>query len=473
MKTEIQPLEDRQVKITVEFEADELEKARQRAARRVSQQVKIPGFRPGKAPYNVVLRFAGQDYITDQAIELLVDETYPKLLDEHHLEPYGPGELKDIPSREPLKVEYVVPLQPQVVLNDYRAVRIPYEAPVIAETEVEEALQRLRQQHAIIENVERPAQVGDEVSIRLSAQRKQVAEGQSAVLLPERPQLIRIQADPPADEWPFPGFSAHLVGMSVGESKTVSYTFPESSPFEALRGQEAEYVFLVEEVKERRLPALDNEFAHTAGDFENVEALRQAIRTNLERVAQRKYDAEYTSKILAKLLETASIEYPPMALEKQIDSMLDSLKNRLADQGMELETYLKTRRMDLDALRQEFRPVAERRLKEGLVLSRVAEQENIRLDPEEINSRADETVGKMSHYLSPKEARKILTEDFYTSLFIEIGADLLYDRSIERLHAIAKGELIEPPTETAPAEDTTPQPAETDAAPGAQSDPAA
>ncbi len=460
MKIETQTLEDNQVKMIVEIEPAEMESAMHRAARKISQQTKIPGFRPGKAPYNVVLRFAGEEYVSDKAVELLVDETYPKALDEAKVEPYGPGELKDIPSRDPLKFEFIVPLEPEVTLGDYRAIRLDYEEQIVSDEEVERTINSLRERQVVVEPVERPAQVGDQVSIKLSAQRKQVNEGESAVLLPERPQLITVAEGTTSEEWPFPGFSSHLLGLSVGDSKTVSYTFPEDSPFEALRGKEADYIFVIEAVKSRHLPELNDEFAQSQGEYETVDALQKAVRDSLEAQKKGDYDSGYTEKIVDVLLQEAVIKFPPQMLDHEIDHLVDDLKNRLARQKMELETYLKTRQMDDAALREELKPSAEKRLRETLALLQVGKAENIKIGRDEIETEANRTITQLGSYMNPQDARKIFTDEFMQHMFNDITTDLLFKKTVARLHALAKGETIEADESEAPVEAETLVPTE-------------
>ena len=169
MKIDTQPLEDHQVKLTVEVENEKLSEAKIRAARQLAKKVKIPGFRPGKAPYQVVVRQIGDAAILEEAMELLIDDIYPKVIEEADIHPYGPGKLEQIVSTEPPTFEFVIPLEAKVVLGDFRSIRRPYELKEIPEQDVENVLDDLRERQAVIEPVDRPAQPGDLVDVRLSA----------------------------------------------------------------------------------------------------------------------------------------------------------------------------------------------------------------------------------------------------------------------------------------------------------------
>jgi len=158
LNIDVERREDHQAKLTVEVDPSTFDAAKQRAARHISQHTKIPGFRPGKAPYPVVLRLVGEEAIIEEAVELLVKEIYPKALDEAGVEPYGPGSLENLKSTNPPIFEFLVPLKAEVELGDYESVRQPYELAEVPEKDVDTLLNNLREQHATIEPVERTVQ---------------------------------------------------------------------------------------------------------------------------------------------------------------------------------------------------------------------------------------------------------------------------------------------------------------------------
>ncbi len=190
-----------------------MEEMKRRAANKLSRRVKIPGFRPGKAPYPVILRTVGEAAIVEEALELLVEDIYPKVIKEAKIEPYGPGKLENVASMEPVTLEFVVPLDAKVTLGDYRSMRKPYEPKPVTDQDVDDAIKELQERQALVEPVERPAQEGDVVTVRLSGERKDDEENK--VLLSERsvPVIIR-SAD--KDEWLFDGFSKNFIGLLAG-----------------------------------------------------------------------------------------------------------------------------------------------------------------------------------------------------------------------------------------------------------------
>lgn len=455
LKIESTPLEDQQVKLKVEIEPDQLESAKHRAARNIAKRTKIPGFRPGKAPYNIVERFAGQSAILEEAIELLVNEVYPKAIDEAGLKPYGPGKLENIPTTEPPTFEFVVPLEAEVNLGDYKTIRIPYELKPISDAEVERVLQNMREQQAVLEPVDRPAQEGDQVSVKVSAERKNAKEGETPTLIRERSVSIVIRPEKQEDqeaagqEWPYPGFSRQLIGLKAGDEKTVEYTFSEDSPFELFRGTQAEYHVIVENVKSRTLPELNDELAQSQGEYENLEALRTEIRKQLEQRAQNEYNEEYDDKIFEALSTDAQVKYPPQMLDQEVDSMIHSLENRLGQQNMDMETYLKMRQITKEDLSKETRPLAETRLTRFLMLSEISKRENVQIAPEAIQNETINTMNMLFGNMPPKEQRKALTQDMIMSLTSTVTADMMIQETLNRLRSIAKGEADQSPVEEA------------------------
>ncbi|MEJ2305370.1 MAG: trigger factor [Anaerolineales bacterium] len=442
MKIETQPLEDHQVKLVVEVEPEPFEKAKRRAASRLSRRTKIPGFRPGKAPYQIVQRHIGEEVILEESLDILLKDLYPKIIEEAEIEPHGPGKLENVVSVDPLKLEFVVPLASEVELGDYRSIRFPYEPEETTEQDVEDVLQDLRHRQAMDEPVERPAQEGDHVYIRLSAERVIAEEGQDPALIADRPQslLIASEDDDMENEWPFSGFSRELIGMSPGDEKSLTHTFPEDSDYEALKGVTAEFKVTMEEVKSRTLPELNDEFAQSVGDYAGLEELRSEIRNSLEQQNKKTYDDDYDDKILNEVVEQSTIKYPPQMLEEEIDEVLHQLEHRLESQNLDLDTYLMTREMDEDDLREEVKPVAEKRLKRSLVLLEISKKEDVDISPDEVQAETERALDILSRTMSEKDLRKLSTEQLVPNLVSNIMVDMRISKTSERLRSIAKGE---------------------------------
>ena len=462
MKIEQQILDDHQVRLTVELEPAKLEEAKHRAARHISQHKKIPGFRPGKAPYAIILRTIGEETILEEALDILVKDIYPKVIEESKIKPYGPGSLENMPKLDPLTFEFVVPLEPEVVLGDYKGIRIPYRLKSVTKKDINKVLEDLRERQVILEPSDKPAQEGDQVYVKLNIVRTNPKEGEIPALVTDRrmPVVIASQSEVDKAEWPFPGFSKKLINLTKGHEEKYNYTYPEDSDFKDLRGVETEVQVMIEEIKKRILPELTDEFAQSVDEnYENLDALTKDIRQNLANQTKEDYDTKYNEKIMKALVKDSVIKYPPQMLEREIDIYLQQLENRLAQQKLDMDTYLKMRKMDKDALREETKPLAEERLKSTLILLEISKKEDIQVENSELESESVRTLNELGRMMPPDKAKKTLTNEFVRGMIGNIGADLLIQHTWSYLQSIARGEIEED------GEENKPTPNETQAAP--------
>ncbi|UCD41980.1 MAG: trigger factor [Chloroflexota bacterium] len=443
MKIETEKLEDHQVKLTVEVESEQLETSKRKAAKKIAKRIKVPGFRPGKAPYQVIRRQVGDEALLEESLEILVQDIYPDIIEEAEIEPYGPGNFENLVSLDPLTLEFVVPLMAEIELSDYHEIRFPYELPEITDEDVEAVENDFRQRQAIEETAERPVEVGDHVYFKVSAKRfEEEEEVEEGSLIEERSSSV-IVADEEADtsaEWPFDGFSRELIGMSTDEDKTLLYTFPEDSQFESLRDVTAEFSITIEDVKARILPELNDEFAQSLGEYEDLEAMEKDIRESLEQRAEETYNSEYDDQVIDEIVENSTIKYPPQMLENEINNVIQQLTSRLANQGLDMDIYLKTREMDEEDLREETTPVAETRVKRSLVLLEIAREEEIDVSEEELQEETERTLESITRFMSESDRKQFDEPTAMMNLAGNIYAELRMNRTLEYLRAMAKGE---------------------------------
>lgn len=441
MKIETELLDNHQIKLTVETTAEPLDAAKQQAARKLARRTKIPGFRPGKAPYAMIVRHLGEQAILDEAIEILVNEIYPKALEEEKVEPYGPGELEQIVSLEPPRFEFLVPLKPEIQLGDYKSVRLPYDPKEIGDKEIDEVIENLRERQAIIEPVDRAAVVGDVLSLTLSAKRKNPAEGEDAEIVKERTIQVLVKDEDDELEYPFPGFARNLAGMSKGDSKELEHTFPEEFYVENLRNAEVVYSVQVLEVKSRLLPTPDDEFAKSIGEFASMKELRAAIEEDLQQTAASQYDEDYGEQALDEIIQQTKIKYPPQMLEKEIDQVVDQLGERLQEQRLDMSLYLKSRNMTMAELREEVKPVAESRLKKSLVILELSEVESVRVNPEEVETETNRTMDQIAGYIAERNMPKRMEKEVVNNVINSVVMDMMVKKTMERIRHLASGRL--------------------------------
>lgn len=450
MKIEKHIQDDHQARLTVEIEPDILEASKRRAARKLANRIRIPGFRPGKAPYAVIVRTLGDGAILEEALELLVDEVYPEVLSEADIYSYGPGNLEKVVSMDPLVLEFLVPLKATVTLGEYGSLRKPYEVPLVSDEQVNDTLHTLRERQAIVEPVDRPAQEGDIVTIRLSAIREVSEEDKDPVLIRERsvPILLKpTESDAEerhSPEWPFPGFSRHLVGLKIGDQKSLHYSYAQEDGYDALAGVEADFALTVEEIKSRTLPDLTDDFASTVGEYANMQALQNKIRLVLQEQITQEYNDSYDEDILEETRKLSTIVYPPQMLEREADEVIDNLKDRLGQQNQDIEMYLKSRGMTMEELHQEALPAAKARLEKTLLLMELVKAENITITPDELQHQAESTVSMLAITLPQKDVRRLSEENVYRRLMSNIMADMLLKRAMDHLRDVFSDHLAKP-----------------------------
>jgi trigger factor len=432
LKIETQDLENRQVEITVEIPDESLQTAMRSAARRLSRNTRISGFRPGKAPYQVIVNKLGEDAVFEEALDSLGQEIYRQALDQSDLQPYAPGSLDEVVSREPLVLRYTVPLPPEVELGEYQAVRLTFDEVEVTDEAVDEMMEELRQSRALIEPADRPAQLNDVVVLDLRGELREPQENENPVLLDRKGMELILSEEM---DWPIPGMSEHLIGLKAGDERAVAHTFDEDYANEKLRNLIADFHLVCQEVKSRIVPKWTDDLARSMGDFEDLLDLRMKVREGLLESAQREADAEYAQRVLDTVVEGATVSYPPILLTEEIDEMLADLRRRLAGQKLTLEDYLTIEKKSIEELRTELEPQAQERLTRALTLGKVVEAEELDVDDEEVTAKIDRMV-------EPYEERSDqLRKAFdHPQGRRRIALDLLTDKAMKRLVAVAKGE---------------------------------
>ena len=442
MKIELQPRDDNQVQLIAEIDSETLEKYMIRASRQISKQSKIAGFRPGKAPFEVVKRMYGEEAIQREAIELMMDDVYPEALKQAEIEPSGPGQLEEIQNINPPKFSFIVPLKPVVDLGEYRSIREDYTPVVVEEKDVEDVIKSLQNNFATAEPSTNPSQDGDLIYGTLSGELTEVEEGESTDLIRETPyQVVIGDTSPDGDAWPYAGFSANLVGLSDGEEKTIEYTYSDESPYEKLRGKSARFTVKIQSVKKRTLPELNDEFAKTIGEFETLEDLRKNIRERLEQTKTAEYNREFVNKVVDRMVEGATLKYAPHMLADEVEHSLEHIQEDLKQQNLDLETYLKIRNIEREKfISEEVSPAAKRRLERGLVLDKVAELEKVEVSKEDLQKAVLQNL--MGLQQDPEFAKvrgRKKFEELANVVTYQTANQMLNDRVLDRVKAIATG----------------------------------
>lgn len=454
MKIETNPSDDCQLTIQVEVEPERLEKALKRAARSISERVKIPGFRPGKAPYSIVVQHVGEDTVYDEALDDLADEVYSEVIQELNLQPSYPGILMDSSRGETLRLTFLVPLQPQVSLGDYRSVRVPYQWEPPSAEDVERFIETLRTQYANpkIAPEDHSIEIGDMVVADVSLR---PADAEEEELFNITVTVIVGADDQEEEDTPFPGFSRHLVGLRRGERKTILYRYPDDHLVVALRGKEIAHETEIQTVLVLERPELNDEFAQQFTFYKTVEELREEVAKRFQEISRAGYENEYARQVVDEIRKGATIKYPPPMLQEYVDALLEQLQSDLAERDLDLETYLKLRGMTLEELKEkQILPAARVTLERALVREEISRRERVEITEQDIQpvvrtvfldwvATKYEAAGKKR-----KKSGSIKPSVREMKEIADFSADMAWRKVVnQRLVAIGRGEAPELPPE--------------------------
>ena len=446
MKIEKKILDDRQAELTVEYTAKEFEGFKRRAARKISKDTKIPGFRPGKAPYEVILNRYGEAAILQEAVDILLDDDYGKFLEKAEIEPSAAGSLDKIESYDPPKMIFTVPLEPEIDLGEYREVRKPYELEEFDPSKVDDFITNLRRNAATIIPADHPAEEGDLVYFNLSGHFVDLPEDEDATITDKTPQQVIIpeKGEKSETEWPFPGFAAKLKGVSAGDNKTIQKTYPKNYHDKDYRGKKAVFTVDVQSVKELELPEFDMEFIQTVGDYDSPEAFRESIEERMRQDHQEKYDEEYFNGLLDEIAKKTKMAYPPQMLEHEQEHVFEDIKSRLANQNLDFETYLKLREMDEDKfMEEEVLPAAKERLERSLLVDALISAEELKLDEDLLKEQINQVMVEVFYSGNAEEMQKQMGKDEFSRAINMEGIQRTINVQLEnRLKLIATGQPI-------------------------------
>ena len=381
MKVSVEKLPTSEAVLDVELTWDELEKASDKAYRKLVQKVDIQGFRRGKAPRSLVERKLGKEYIYQEGLDELITETYRQAVKEHELTPITRPDL-DAPVFEigqPYHFSIKVPIIAPVELGDYTTFHFDREEASVTSEEVEQELESMRNRQATWQVVERPAEYNDRVTVdmQLTVEEKSISDlkDNPFELTQERNGL-------------FAGMDEHVVGMQVGENKTFTTTLPADYTNEKLAGKEANYNVTLHKVEVKEVPELDDAFASQATNeqFPTLEDLRKAVSDNILETKRRKIRDELREQVVNAVVDQAQVTIHPLLIQEEAEQMLHQLSHMLEQQHMSIDQYLKLVQKTREQYLEESAPDAEKRVRRELVLDAVAKQEDISVLPEEIEA---------------------------------------------------------------------------------------
>ena len=421
----------------VEVEAAEIDASLEHAFHHVVKEVAIPGFRKGKTPRAVLEQYVGKEVLRKEALEELVPELCIKIIEDQKLEVVAQPQVEMLQD-DPVVFKATFSLRPNVELGDYRSIRIERPSVEVGDSEVDDFMQKLRERHGDWAPASRGANFEDMVIIDVTQGEKggeaKSHEGQQVLLVKD--SIL-----------PLPGFSEHLVGMAVGDEKEFTLSYAEDYKIKELAGKEFVFKVKLNEVKEKHLPELDDEFAKSLGEgMDTIDGLRKYAADGLKKAAEDRARREHESKVLEALVNSAAkLEYPPVLVEQEINSLMRDRDMAMRERGG-LRNYLKTVKKTEEQLREELRPRAVEQVRHELVLGKVAEEEKITVDPAEIEADiegmmkgAGEDNERLQELFGTPQARQV------------VESRMIAQKTVQRLVDIAVGNAANEPGQKADA----------------------
>lgn len=444
----VEEKEHRQLGLIIEVGEERFQSEMRKAARKVANQYRIPGFRKGKAPYNIILRHFGVGALVEEFVDDLGQEVYKSALEQEGIEPYAIGSMENV-ELDPLRYHVTVPLAPEVKLGDYRSVRVEEEEVEVDEADVEARIDQILEREAGYAEVERPSEYGDlmNVDVRAVVLDEEGNETDTVVMDETDWDLTPDGENPMEPE----GFDAALLGMVPGDEKSFEIDWPEGSP-SMYAGKRVRFHVKLHANQAYVTPELTDELAQSVGpDFETAEDLTDSIREAIreERAAEAK--EAFMEAVMNELVEMAEIDYPPAAVEMQIDQMLQTMDFRFRQMGLQgVDGYLEMSGQTLEEYRETLREEAEQILRRNLILSEIAVVEKVTVEEEEIDAEISEMFGELDEDASEEEieSRQSLLQMMKEGPgSLSIVERIATEKTIDLIEAIARGEDVPLPPE--------------------------
>ena len=380
MKVDVEEISVVKKKVNIEIPEDQVQKEIDSFYAELKQKAKIKGFRPGKVPREILERYF-KDYAKGEVLQRLIQDSYPKALSEATLSPVSQPvfDPQDLESGKPFRYSAVVEIKPDTKVDGYLGLNLEGKKEEVTDEEVQGRLGNLQNLHAQLKTVteSRAIQSGDYVILDYEASRdgKPVEEGKG----------IDVPVEVGGGRF-IPGIEEKLIGMKADDETDIEVSFPGDYGYKKWAGKTLTFHVKIKEMKEKILPALDDEFAKDLGDYESLEALKTRLRQDSGKEKERGLDRQLKDQIVDQLLKTNPIEIPSGLVEEQTHALVSDTKVRLASQGMALK--------DLDVteekLHGDYGETAQKQVRTFLILEKIAAQEGIAVSDEEVEGRLKE-----------------------------------------------------------------------------------
>ena len=419
MKVTREEASPREAILNIELESADVQPFLDSSYDRVANRIQIPGFRPGKAPRSLVENYVSRESMVRDSLDAILQQTLDQAIEDENLEIFGQPDV-ELLEVDPVSYKAVVPLEPDVQLQDLGSIHLEPESVEVTEEQVDQVMEQLRYDAAPWEPADRPVKYGDFLNLNVEGfvEGKKVADDKGVDYVPSQDNLR-----------PLPGFSVYLEGMSKDQTKEFTLPVPEDSTDATIASKECRFVVKVLEVKEKILPTLDDEFAKGVGDgHESLEALRASVLEDLTDRVERAAQIGFQERCFEELIKGTSVEVSELTTNREIDHLLEEQARATQGRQADVDAYIQNAGKSREELREELRPTAQERLTRFLVVRKLAQDDNIEVTPEEIDAEVETLASGSSEYR--ESLRQAFSSDDARS---SIGNAILTRKVLERL----------------------------------------
>ncbi|MDR3589906.1 MAG: trigger factor [Negativicutes bacterium] len=403
MKVTTEKIDAHKTVLEMEIPQPEVAKAIDRACQKLAAKVNIPGFRKGKVPRKILEMRLGKETILDEAFDLLAPGVYAQALQEQNIEPVGRPEIELVTLKEdqPLVFKATVVVKPEIVLGEYKGLKVAKPPVDVTAADVDQQLENLRNRNAkmvVVEDAD--LQKGDFAIIDFEG----FVDGEPFKGGDAKGYPLEVGSGSF-----IPGFEEQLIGAKAGDEREVKVTFPADYFVPELAGKEAQFKVKVNDIKRKELPELDDEFAKEVGEADTVEELKASIENRLKQAAEEKAEREFRTGAVKAAVANVTVDVPEVMVESQIETMLQDMDVNLQNRGMSLAKYMEYAKTDIASLRENYREPALSSVKTDLMLEAIAKAEKVEVKPEDLE--AEIAAMAAGYQASVDEVRKIIMQE--------------------------------------------------------------
>lgn len=386
MEAKMEKIEANVVKLEIKVEAEKFNEALKKSYNKNKMHFNVQGFRKGKVPMGMVKKFYGVEVLYDDAINYVMEDSYPEALDKNDVKPVDYPKVDIVQVGEGKEFIYTaeVTVYPEVVLGDYKGLEVEKKTYEVTEEDIENELKSMQEKNSRLE-VKTEGTVADKDIAVIDF--KGFVDGVAFEGGEGKDYPLEIGSHSFID-----GFEEQLIGVAVGEQKEVKVTFPENYGKEDLNGKEATFEVTVKEIKVKELPALDDEFAKDTTEFETIAEVKEDIKKRMEEANKNREESELEEAIITAAIDSTTIDLPQVMVDNEVNAMVKDLENRLQYQGLTIDQYMQYTGNDLDKMKDYMKDGAERKVRADLTLEAIAKAENIEVSEEEVKEKATEVA---------------------------------------------------------------------------------